>query len=161
MGTGAEDAAIAAISLDKTADQPLHVQLTAQLRELILSGRILPGERLPASRALAGDLGVSRITVTTSMDQLVAEGYAEGRHGQGLFVVPDLPETLLTSGTPRPGHQFRPLPQGGNAVAPFQPAALDSRLFPHEEWSRLLERCWREQGRTGFSESDVDPPRTP
>lgn len=152
VGAGADDAASTAISLDKTADQPLHVQLTGQLRDLILSGRILPGERLPASRALARDLGVSRITVTTSMDQLVAEGYAEGRHGQGLFVVPDLPETLLVSGTPQPGHQFRPLPPDRVAVAPFQPAALDSRLFPHEEWSRLLERCWREQGRTGFSD---------
>lgn len=88
------DAAIAAISLDKISGQPLHLQLTGQLRELILSGRILPGERLPASRALASDLGVSRITVTTSMDQLVAEGYAEGRRGQGLFVVPDLPDSV-------------------------------------------------------------------
>ncbi len=147
---GTEDAAISAITLDKTADQPLHVQLTGQLRELILSGRILPAERLPASRALAKDLGVSRITVTTSMDQLVAEGYAEGRHGQGLFVVPDLPEKLLSPGTPRPGHVFRPLRANRAAVVPFQPAALDDRLFPHQEWSRLLERCWREQGPAGF-----------
>ncbi|MEE4237419.1 MAG: PLP-dependent aminotransferase family protein [Anderseniella sp.] len=152
MNAGTKDAAITAITLDKAADQPLHVQLTGQLRELILSGRILPGGRLPASRALAKDLGVSRITVTTSMDQLVAEGYAEGRHGRGLFVVPDLPETLLTSGTPRPGHVFRPLPASRAAVAPFQPAALDGRLFPHEEWSRLLERCWREQGPGGLSD---------
>jgi GntR family transcriptional regulator/MocR family aminotransferase len=146
------DAAIAAVGLDKGSAQPLHVQLTGQLRELILSGRIMPGERLPASRVLAKELGVSRITVTTSMDQLVAEGYAEGRHGQGLFVVPDLPDKLLKAHGLEAGHVFEPLQRAARAVVPFQPAALDDRLFPHEEWARLLERCWREQGRDGFSQ---------
>jgi GntR family transcriptional regulator/MocR family aminotransferase len=105
------DAAIAAITLDKASGQPLHVQLTGQLRGLILSGRILPGERLPASRSLANDLGVSRITVTTSMDQLVAEGYAEGRRGQGLFVVPDLPDSVLKSASAQTGYTMKPLQQ--------------------------------------------------
>ena len=59
------DAAVAAIALDRAASAPLHVQLTSQLRDMILSGRIAPGGRLPGSRAFAGDLGVSRITVTT------------------------------------------------------------------------------------------------
>lgn len=146
------DAAIAAISLDKISGQPLHLQLTGQLRELILSGRILPGERLPASRALASDLGVSRITVTTSMDQLVAEGYAEGRRGQGLFVVPDLPDSVLKSAGPQTGYTMTPLHQPRSGPVPFQPAALDDRLFPHEAWSKLLERCWREQGPAGFNQ---------
>lgn len=144
--------AIAALSLDKTADQPLHVQLTSQLRDLILSGRIEPDERLPASRALARDLGVSRITVTTAMDQLVAEGYAEGRHGQGVFVVPDLPDNILKSSRPQAAHTITPLPRCKAGAMPFQPAALDDRLFPHEEWSKLLERSWREQGPSGFSQ---------
>jgi DNA-binding transcriptional MocR family regulator len=42
----------------------------------------------------------------------------------------------------------KPLQQARSGPVPFQPAALDDRLFPHEEWSRLLERCWREQGRS-------------
>ncbi len=148
--TSTRDAAVAAIVLDKLCAQPLHIQLTGQLRDLILSGRILPGERLPASRALAVDLGVSRITVTTAMDQLVAEGYAEGRHGRGLFVVPELPDTLLKPGMVLSGHRFEPLPATTPALVPFQPGVPDGRLFPHAEWARLLERCWQDEGRAGF-----------
>lgn len=137
------DAAIAAISLDRAGAAPLHVQLTSQLRDMILSGRIAPGGRLPGSRAFAGDLGVSRITVTTSMDQLVAEGFAEGRHGKGLFVAPHLPDTSLKiTGYDEP-FEIRPIDKGRSAPLPFQPAAHDARLFPHQEWAKLLEQAWR------------------
>ncbi len=137
------DAAIAAIALDRTVSAPLHVQLTSQLRDMILTGRIAPGGRLPGSRAFAGDLGISRITVTTSMDQLVAEGFAEGRHGRGLFVVPHLPDTSLKiAGFDEP-FEIHPIETGQPAPVPFQPAAHDARLFPHDEWARLLEQSWR------------------
>lgn len=137
------DAAIAGIALDRSGPTPLHVQLTSQLRDMILSGRIAPGGRLPGSRVFASDLGVSRITVTTSMDQLVAEGFAEGRHGKGLFVAPHLPDTSLKiAGFDEP-FEIVPVENGQAAPAPFQPAAHDARLFPHDEWSKLLEQTWR------------------
>jgi GntR family transcriptional regulator/MocR family aminotransferase len=94
------------------------------------------------------------------MDQLVAEGYAEGRHGQGLFVVPDLPDKLLKAQGLEAGHVFEPLQRAARAVVPFQPAALDDRLFPHEEWAKLLERCWREQGRDRLQSTCSGRPRT-
>ncbi len=149
------DAAIAAIALDRTSAAPLHVQLTSQLRDMILSGRIAPGGRLPGSRAFAGDLGVSRITVTTSMDQLVAEGFAEGRHGRGLFVAPHLPDTSLKiAGFDEP-FEIHPIETGRSSPAPFQPAAHDARLFPHDEWAKLLEQSWRNpDNRAG---SGIDP----
>lgn len=146
-----KDAAYTSIVLERSHDQPMHMQLTAQLRELILSGRVTPGARLPSSRALADELGVSRITVTTSMDQLVAEGYAQGEQGRGLFVVSDLPDAVLNM---RPRFQPEPLePLGPVAAAPrpFQPAAVDARLFPHAEWAKLLERSWRDAFSDGFS----------
>ncbi len=137
------DAAIAAIALDRASSSPLHVQLTGQLRDMILSGRIAPGGRLPGSRAFASDLGVSRITVTTSMDQLVAEGFAEGRHGKGLFVAPHLPDTSLKiAGFDEP-FDIQPIETGRSSPVPFQPAAHDARLFPHDEWAKLLEQNWR------------------
>ncbi|MGI9511673.1 MAG: PLP-dependent aminotransferase family protein [Anderseniella sp.] len=149
------DAAIAAISLDRGGAAPLHVQLTSQLRDMILSGRIVPGGRLPGSRAFASDLGVSRITVTTSMDQLVAEGFAEGRHGKGLFVAPHLPDTSLKiTGYDEP-FDIRPIESGRPGPVPFQPAAHDARLFPHQEWAKLLEQAWRyPDARTA---SGIDP----
>ena len=137
------DAAIAAIALDRTSTAPLHVQLTGQLRDMILSGRIAPGGRLPGSRVFASDLGVSRITVTTSMDQLVAEGFAEGRHGKGLFVAPHLPDTSLKIAGFGEPFEIHPIDKGRSSPVPFQPAAHDARLFPHDEWAKLLEQTWR------------------
>jgi len=137
------DAAIAGIALDRASRTPLHVQLTSLLRDMILSGRIAPGGRLPGSRAFAGDLGVSRITVTTSMDQLVAEGFAEGRHGKGLFVAPHLPDTSLKIGGFDKPFEIRAIKKGAGSPVPFQPAAHDARLFPHDEWAKLLDQTWR------------------
>jgi len=69
--------------LDPEAGKPLTTQLYEQLRDAITAGRLLPGDQLVPSRQLAGELGVSRHTVTTVYGRLVAEGYAEGRAGGG------------------------------------------------------------------------------
>src|SRR5215203_1252445 len=60
--------------------------LFQQLRDGILSGRFAAGDRLPASRELAAQLGISRHTVNTVYGRLVAEGFAEGRAGGGTVV---------------------------------------------------------------------------
>ena len=60
--------------------------LTAALRALIMDGRLLPGDRLPAERGLAVALDLSRSTVTAAYDQLRHEGYLVGRQGAGTFV---------------------------------------------------------------------------
>src|SRR5919199_352739 len=60
---------------------PLHVQVEAQLREGVRSGRLAAGERLPSSRALAAELGVSRGVVVEAYGQLAAEGYLTVRPG--------------------------------------------------------------------------------
>src|SRR5262249_53924281 len=67
-------------------DGPLHRQLYRALRAAILSGRLAPGERLPSTRALGREVGVSRNTVLLACEQLVAEGYAEARARPGTFV---------------------------------------------------------------------------
>src|SRR5438093_546162 len=65
------------------ANGPLRGQLEAELRAAIRAGRLDPGSRLPASRVLARDLGVSRRLVVEAYEQLRAEGYLEGRAGAG------------------------------------------------------------------------------
>ena len=77
---------LAAISLEHASSVPLHRQLYDQLRDSILSGRLPAGTRLPATRTLAADLGLSRNTVMRAFDQLLAEGYMEGRVGAGTYV---------------------------------------------------------------------------
>ncbi|MGP4029667.1 MocR-like pyridoxine biosynthesis transcription factor PdxR [Actinomadura sp. 3N407] len=64
----------------------MSAQLVGQLRAAMGEGRLAAGERLPASRALAGLLGVSRTVVTEAYEQLYAEGWLEGRHGSGTYV---------------------------------------------------------------------------
>ncbi|MFV1878754.1 PLP-dependent aminotransferase family protein [Nioella sp.] len=131
------DAALLAISLDRTAPDPLHMQLTEALRRLILSGHAKPGARLPASRQLAQDLSVSRQTTLTALDQLVAEGYLETKQGAGCFVAKDLPHLAPPDPTPLPR------PEPSQPYRPFHPGIPDMTLLPHATWARHLDRAWR------------------
>ncbi|MCW2795737.1 aminotransferase class I/II-fold pyridoxal phosphate-dependent enzyme, partial [Nocardioides sp.] len=74
------------VQLDRTTPVPLGVQLSGQVRELVLAGTLPRGTRLPSSRALAADLGVSRSVAEQAYDQLLAEGWVEARQGSGTFV---------------------------------------------------------------------------
>ena len=74
------------VLLDRAGGAPLTAQLSGQLREAVLDGRIGAGDRLPSTRALALSLGVSRTVVTDAYAQLYAEGWLQGRHGSGTFV---------------------------------------------------------------------------
>src|SRR4051794_20688544 len=76
--------------------KPLHRQLYEGLRDLVLDGRIEPGAQLPATRVLAHELGVSRMTVVQVFEQLKAEGYLTGKVGAGTFVSRSLPDDLLS-----------------------------------------------------------------
>jgi GntR family transcriptional regulator/MocR family aminotransferase len=74
------------ISLDHGSAAPLYRQVYERLRLAILTGRIEPGARLPSTRALASELGVSRTTTTLAYEQLQMEGYIESRVGDGARV---------------------------------------------------------------------------
>jgi len=74
------------VSLDRRGAAPLAVQLAGQVRALIAGGTLAVGDRLPSTRALATDLGVSRAIAEQAYDQLLAEGWLEARRGAGTFV---------------------------------------------------------------------------
>lgn len=84
-----------AILLDKTISLPLHQQLYEALRQAILTGKLLPGERLPSTRMLAQSLAVSRGTVKLSYEQLLNEGYLEAAMGSGTFVCQQVSDQCL------------------------------------------------------------------
>ena len=86
-----------AIVLDHQAETPLHQQLYAELRQAILSGRLLPRQKLPSTRSIAQSLGVSRTTVTQSYERLQSEGYLETTVGSGTYVCAQLPDDLMQS----------------------------------------------------------------
>lgn len=151
--------AVAGLVLDRASPQPLHRQLYAALRVAILTGRLRPGVRLPPTRVLAADLGVSRNTVLAAYDQLLAEGFIEGRVGSGTYVARALAETALHGqalrGHPAPcpsqlsrrgavlaATSVTPLRSGGPPRA-FRPGTPALDVFPGAIWARLLARYWR------------------
>lgn len=75
----------------------LYEQLYGALRSGILNGRMKPGMRLPSTRSLAADLGVSRTTVVQAYQQLGLEGYIKGQHGSGTYVACELPDQAFQS----------------------------------------------------------------
>ncbi len=139
-------AATLALHLEFASGEPLHLQLGRQLRSLVLAGRMTPGSRLPSSRTLATDLGVSRATVVLAFEQLASEGYVEGRHGSGMFVASGLPESVSLGGgrIPNLAEPTRSARAAPEPSRPFQLGATDASLFPYRDWARRLYRTWRE-----------------
>lgn len=148
------------IVLDRSLPQSLHQQIYEQCRAGILSGRFRRGERLPSSRAFADVYGVSRLTVTTAYDQLLAEGYFETRHGSGTFVSSELPDDAIrplpVTGTRRTSTaQSIRLSRYGSRLGSIQrlpPATMPLNLsntgpdlsrFPFTQWHRLISRHLR------------------
>ncbi|MFF7489657.1 PLP-dependent aminotransferase family protein [Streptomyces luteogriseus] len=101
--------------------------LQAALREAVRSGRLAPGTRLPSSRDLAADLGVSRGLVTEAYEQLTAEGYLRSGRGAGTWV-----GAAVRAARPR-AHDLAPRSPG--ARADFVPGTPDLALFPRAAWA--------------------------
>src|SRR5438445_11861573 len=80
---------------ERARGAPLYRWLYDELRSAILSGHLRPGARLPATRDLAVQYGLSRPTVVTAFEQLRSEGYVEGKVGSGTFVSKTRPDELL------------------------------------------------------------------
>lgn len=134
---------------------PLYLQLHHALRNTILYGQLGSGTQLPPTRVLATELAVSRTTVVTAFDQLLAEGYLETRAGSGTFVASTLPEDLLHVQIPQYPVQYNeqhprlsqasqrmvhsPLVsrRKGSFAKAFQPGLPALYKFPFALWSRL------------------------
>ncbi len=89
------------ITLDNTkrgSPRPRHRQVFTQIRDAIRDGRLRSGDRLPATRELALTLGLARNTVARAYEDLLAEGYVEGRVGSGTYVSSGLGEWPLGTG---------------------------------------------------------------
>jgi GntR family transcriptional regulator/MocR family aminotransferase len=121
--------------------QPRRAQLEAGLREAIRGGRLRPDTRLPSSRALAAELGVSRRLVVETYEQLAAEGYLLARRGAGTVVAPRTAADRSAAGGPLPSPAPVPAPVEGIDLFPGAP---DLSLFPRRAWARSLRRALAE-----------------
>ncbi|NGN95461.1 PLP-dependent aminotransferase family protein [Nocardioides sp. KC13] len=96
------------VTLDRTSGEPLPAQLAGQVRALVLAGTLATGDRLPSSRALAADLGVSRAVTEQAYDQLTAEGWLEARRGSGTYVATTRPTGVTSRPTQVTSRPARP-----------------------------------------------------
>lgn len=139
---------------------PLHARIQRAIRQLILDGALDVGRPLPASRALAKSLEVSRDTVESAYSQLHAEGFIERRVGSGSFVS-ERAQQLPGRGKPHhaAGGKASPrLSQRGSAIfssgglrdfltpRPFAPGVPETRSFPLQTWERLERQVLKEYG---------------
>jgi GntR family transcriptional regulator/MocR family aminotransferase len=114
------------LRLDRGSGQPLRSQLEAGIRDAIRNGRLAVGERLPSSRELARDLGVSRGLVQECYSQLLSEGYLASHVGSA---------TRVATGA----HRAPPGPAAGPAapqrlLADFRSGVPDLASFPRGDW---------------------------
>ncbi|HET6950273.1 MAG TPA: PLP-dependent aminotransferase family protein [Acidimicrobiales bacterium] len=119
------------IELDRARPRGLRAQLEDGLRSAIRSGRLVAGTRLPSSRALAADLGVTRGVVVDAYEQLAAEGYVTTVQGSGTTVN----DAAAAGAGPAPA--AGPAPPGAVAVGyDFRTGLPDLSLFPRDAWAR-------------------------
>lgn len=155
------------IQIDQGLGQNLQTQIYDQICSLIADGRLSPGVRMPASRALAIDLGVSRNTVVSAYHRLTEEGFLEMREPVGTFVARRVPTDSQrpaeqaseappeTLSVPR-GHRLQFRGEAHAVVNPFEPPVEfdfwvgrpDARLFPIRVWRSLLTGMLRSGTKT-------------
>ena len=137
--------ALLSLGVSRSEEVPAYQQIHEQIRRLILEQRLAGGLRLPSSRALAEQLGVSRTTATAAYDELVAEGYVQSRRGAGVYVAADLPDDYLAI------RQHKAVSEKAPAVSverqpldrSFEVGRPDAEAFPSRLWSQLLARSAR------------------
>jgi GntR family transcriptional regulator/MocR family aminotransferase len=148
------------VSIDRTSEVPLHRQMYLGIRALVLTGRLRPGSRLPSTRRLASDLRISRTTTLDAFEQLIFEGYLEGKVGSGTRVSAHIPrdvQTLASTTLQRPVPKVRRKPRIAHRsfaqmfrqktatapAEPFRPGLPDMASLPLHLWSRLTAKHWR------------------
>lgn len=165
MGKAPSGAVIGPVNLqDGPEAPPLYRQVYLHIRRAILGGQLPAGSRLPSTRVLAQELGVSRNTVAAAFDQLYAEGFIEGRVGSGSYVTDCICETLVEACADNPKAAAPVVPDVGgpglsrrgavmaNAriveqharhVGYFRPGSPALDAFPHALWQRLVAKRLR------------------
>ncbi|HEX4838068.1 MAG TPA: PLP-dependent aminotransferase family protein [Solirubrobacteraceae bacterium] len=133
------------VEIDRASELPLHEQIERSIREDIRCGRLPAGTRLPSTRGLAGELGVSRGVVTEAYCQLAAEGYLQSRQGTPARVA----RTVRVSAPHVPARSLLPA-----FAYHFHPGLPDLAGFPRDRWLRSLRAAWREAplGAVGYTD---------
>ncbi|MCP4979296.1 MAG: PLP-dependent aminotransferase family protein [Gammaproteobacteria bacterium] len=159
-------ALLSGFNIERNASIPIYRQLDASLRRLILCGTLAAGQKLPSTRELSIELGISRITVKSVYEQLVAEGYAQARTGAGTFVAKGLEfEATPKIERTRRRHKTPDIEISGRArsimssqasvrhgeTEPFRPGVPALDLFPIKTWNKYLLEAMQSEHRHHLS----------
>ncbi|MDY7580146.1 PLP-dependent aminotransferase family protein [Pseudomonas sp. CCI3.1] len=126
--------------LDPGSSEPIYRQLYWRFREAIANGVLEPGERVPAARALAKELGLARGTIDAAYSLLTSEGYLQARGQAGTIVTPDIPiQPTAAIRTPDSSPSVRHQPE----TLPFQMGLPALDAFPKKVWAQIGARCVR------------------
>ena len=136
--------------IDVDAHRPLQVRIFSIIQKAILSGILIAGARLPSTRQLSAELGVSRMTLTLTYDKLSAEGYIDCQRGKGTFVA-DIAPSSASVLTLSPSQAESALSArakimilGSSGVAQhagaFVPGVVETSEFPFSVWKRMQNR---------------------
>ena len=148
------------VSVNRANAVPLHRQVYLGIRRLVLAGQLRPGSRLPSTRQLASDLRLSRTTVLDAFEQLIFEGYLQGKVGSGTRVSSHIPHDVQTLASaaeqnripnvrrkPRIARRTAPYPfqqtVAATPIRPLRPGLPDIASLPLNLWSRLTAKHWR------------------
>jgi GntR family transcriptional regulator/MocR family aminotransferase len=151
------------IPLDRQSPEPLYQQIKTYLRQGILSGSLAADTRLPASRQLAENLGVNRITVENAYAELEAEGLVFSKLGSGTYILPPNPLLPLPQNSPDTSWPLwqqsvqdktirNRLPDKKLKTAQhphpisFASGIADANLFPAEDFRKVLQSVMRRDG---------------
>lgn len=145
------------IQVEKRASKSLYSQVYEGYRKAIVEGTLRTGQRIPSTRVLALELGISRMPVLNAYAQLLAEGYFESRVGSGTVVSRSLPERIGNTEpaairSVRPSRQRRPVSRrcaslssaqafyGSRSFGPFHVSQIGHDCFPLPLWNSLVTR---------------------
>jgi len=141
------------LSLDRDAERSLQSQVVAYFRDAIIEGRFRRGLRLPSSRQLARDHGISRTTAVEAYERLIAEGYLYAQPGSGIFVSERIPEDFTPEGGAMPVTKPQIAPRSVAKIdmldlrhyqLPLAPGMPAWDLFPWTDWNRHIAAVLRD-----------------
>lgn len=116
---------------------PFYKQIYEGYRNAILGGQLRAGQRLQSTRALATELQISRLPVIIAYEQLLHEGYIEGKIGAGTYVNQSIPDELTPVSRPQ-SESIEEAEQFTNLLGPFRVSLPALDHFPMKIWSRLV-----------------------
>ncbi|MFD0710824.1 PLP-dependent aminotransferase family protein [Paenibacillus sp. GCM10027626] len=138
------------IDIDRTSGIPLYRQIYEQFRKKILQGEMQCGEQLPSTRELASYLQVSRNIIVEAYEQLLAEGFIEGRHGSGTYVAEGIYLERLDHEWVIPCNPAADSEKEHGDIINFRHGIPALDLFPRRLWGQLAKQIYNDAADATF-----------